>query len=536
MLNKSLLLSLSLAAVSLAQQVGNYTAESHPRLPWQECTRSGCTTKSGGSVVLDSNWRWLHVTGNYTNCYTGNAWNSSVCSSNAQCASRCALEGANYASTYGITTSGNALTLKFLTRGENTNVGSRVYLMESETKYQMFNVLNKEFTFDVDVSKVPCGINGALYFIQMDADGGMSKYSGNKAGAKYGTGYCDSQCPRDIKFINGEANSEGWTAGADDNGGLGGYGTCCGEMDIWEANSISTAYTPHPCSTTNDGGQQRCTGQDCNVPDRYGGLCDPDGCDFNSYRMGHRDYYGAGKFVDTTKKMTVVTQFLTDNNSTTGTLVEIRRLYVQDGKVIPNSKVNFPGLLDPTDSITEDFCNKGKAAFGDATAFQKHGGLAHMGRSLAKGHVLALSIWDDHAAQMLWLDSTYPIDKDPAVPGAARGPCATDSGKPSQVRADHPDSQVIFSNIKFGEIGSTYSGTLVSVPEPSLPPGYTPPAGGNPTTPTTSVPSNPSTTNPAPGATQTKFGQCGGVGYNGPTACASGTTCTVINQFYSQCN
>ena len=38
----------------------------------------------------------------------------------------------------------------------------------------------------------------------MEADGGMSKYSGNKAGAKYGTGYCDAQCPHDIKFINGE--------------------------------------------------------------------------------------------------------------------------------------------------------------------------------------------------------------------------------------------------------------------------------------------------------------------------------------------
>lgn len=40
----------------------------------------------------------------------------------------------------------------------------------------------------------------------MDADGGEAKYSGNKAGAKYGTGYCDSQCPRDLKFINGEVS------------------------------------------------------------------------------------------------------------------------------------------------------------------------------------------------------------------------------------------------------------------------------------------------------------------------------------------
>ena len=45
----------------------------------------------------------------------------------------------------------------------------------------------------------------------MDEDGGLSKYSGNKAGAKYGTGYCDAQCPHDLKFINGEANVLDWT-------------------------------------------------------------------------------------------------------------------------------------------------------------------------------------------------------------------------------------------------------------------------------------------------------------------------------------
>jgi cellulose 1,4-beta-cellobiosidase len=78
--------------------------------------------------------------------------------------------------------------------------------MEDDNKYQMFNLLNKEFTFDVDMSNTPCGLNAALYFVSMDADGGKSKYPGNKAGAKFGTGYCDAQCPRDLKFINGEVS------------------------------------------------------------------------------------------------------------------------------------------------------------------------------------------------------------------------------------------------------------------------------------------------------------------------------------------
>jgi cellulose 1,4-beta-cellobiosidase len=77
--------------------------------------------------------------------------------------------------------------------------------MASDTQYEMFKFTgNHEFTFDVDLSNLPCGFNGALYFVSMDADGGLKKYSGNKAGAKYGTGYCDAQCPRDLKFINGE--------------------------------------------------------------------------------------------------------------------------------------------------------------------------------------------------------------------------------------------------------------------------------------------------------------------------------------------
>ena len=75
--------------------------------------------------------------------------------------------------------------------------------MASDTSYQMFKMLNREITFDVDVSKLPCGLNGAVYFSEMEADGGLAKNAANKAGAKYGTGYCDSQCPKDIKFIAG---------------------------------------------------------------------------------------------------------------------------------------------------------------------------------------------------------------------------------------------------------------------------------------------------------------------------------------------
>ena len=165
----------------------------------------------------------------------------------------------------------------------------------------------------------------------MDADGGMAKYDGNKAGAKLGTGYCDAQCPHDLKFINGEPNVDGWKPSATDpNAGVGKYGTCCAEMDIWESNSISTAYTAHACSVTE---QTRCEGVQCgdNGGDRFKGVCDKNGCDIQPYRLGNTSFFGPGSsfMLDTTKPMTVTTQFITDDGTDGGKLVEIRRSYVQ---------------------------------------------------------------------------------------------------------------------------------------------------------------------------------------------------------------
>ncbi|KAB5590491.1 1,4-beta-D-glucan cellobiohydrolase [Ceratobasidium theobromae] len=438
-------ITLSLLASVCGQQAGTVSAETHPSLSWQKCTKSGgCATQSQAKIVLDSNWRWVHTTSGYTNCYTGNAWDTSICPDPTTCASNCALDGADYSGTYGITTSGNELSLKFVT---GSNVGSRVYLLKDDSTYEMFKLKNQEFTFDVDVSQLPCGLNGALYFSEMDADGGMAKHTGNKAGAKYGTGYCDAQCPRDIKFINGEANVNNWTGSSSDpNSGTGQYGTCCSEMDVWEANSISTAYTPHPCTVD---GQTRCEGSDC-----QSGYCDPAGCDFNSFRMGNASFYG--KIVDPSQKMTIVTQFITADGTANGELSEIRRIYVQNGQVIQNSKTQISGM-DSFDSITPGFCTAQKTAFGDSDLFTAKGGFSRMGEAFDNGMVLVMSIWDDHAANMLWLDSNYPVGADATKPGVARGTCATSSGVPSDVESSAKDSVVKFSNIKFGDLDSTYS-------------------------------------------------------------------------------
>jgi len=229
--------------------------------------------------------------------------------------------------------------------------------------------------------------------------------------------------------------------------------------------------------------------------------------------MGAKNFYGKGMTVDTSRKFTVVTQFLTSNNSTSGTLSEIRRLYVQDGRVIQNSKVAVPGMT-AYDSITGAFCDAQKSAFGDTTSFQNKGGMAGMSAAMNRGMVLVLSVWDDHAVNMLWLDSNYPTTADASKPGIARGTCPTTSGVPTDVESQSPNASVTYSNIKFGDIGSTYTGSTTGGTTTAAPPG--------------------STTSTASGATQTKYGQCGGQGYTGPTQC-TGSTCTVVNQWYSQC-
>jgi cellulose 1,4-beta-cellobiosidase len=191
-------------------------------------------------------------------------------------------------------------------------------------------------------------------------------------------------------------------------------------------------------------------------------------------------------------------------------LSEIRRFYVQGGKVIPNSQSTISGVTG--NSITDTFCAAQKTAFGDTNEFAAKGGLATMGAALKKGMVLVMSIWDDHAADMLWLDAPYPPTKDASAPGVSRGTCAADSGVPSDVEANAGSSSVTYSNIKWGPINSTYSAT-----------GSTTGSTGTGTGSTGST------------GTVAKYQQCGGTGFTGATGCVSGSTCTVINPYYSQC-
>jgi cellulase len=407
----------ALIPLATAQRIGSIP-EIHPQLQtWKCSTQSGCV-KHTTSVVLDALSHPLHALGNASiSCGT---WDSGLskelCATKESCAKNCVLDGVDYAS-HGVQTKGDSLILHQYQKsnGVVSAVSPRVYLLdESGKNYDMLQLLNQEISFDVELSSLVCGMNGALYLSEMLRSGGRNKL--NPAGAQYGTGYCDAQCGSS-PWINGVANVDS-------------LGACCNEMDLWEANARSTAFTPHACNVTQ---LYACDGDDCGS----NGVCDKSGCGFNPYALGDKDYYGYNMTVDTKKRFTVVTQFITDDHTPRGNLSEIRRLYVQSGKVIHNAVAEVSG--SEVNSITEGLCEN------SASYFQKMGGLKQMGNALRRGMVLIFSIWNDSGQFMSWLDS-----------GDA-GPCNSTEGNPALIQAQHPETSVTFSNIRWGDIGSTYA-------------------------------------------------------------------------------
>lgn len=119
--------------------------------------------------------------------------NATLCPSAEICAQNCVLEGVDYTS-LGVLTKGTALTMRMYVFNGSAfaKTSPRLYLLaEDEENYELLQLSNQELTYDVDMSQLECGMNGALYLSEMDASGSRSAL--NPAGATYGTGYCDAQ-------------------------------------------------------------------------------------------------------------------------------------------------------------------------------------------------------------------------------------------------------------------------------------------------------------------------------------------------------
>jgi hypothetical protein len=312
----------------------------------------------------------------------------------------------------------------------------------------MVMLKGQEFTFDVELSTLPCGFNAALYFV------GMSE---NEGGAENGTKYCDAQAVG---------------------------GTFCSEMDIMEANTQAQQYTTHACIDTCGSYSEASA---CKGTGHPSTVCDQSGCGLNPFRYGpgttynvetnHVDWYGpSAKFqLDSSKPFTVVTQFHTSDDM----LTNISRFYIQSGK-----RIDLPPLyvLPPTDGshmgafsepqITDHFCSDIYDRW-DGNA--KNTPLTQMGKNMENGMVLAMSAWyakesytngkpQGTQTGMSWLDGVNNWGK-----FIKAGPChlsTTDAAGPYYAT---------FSEIRIGAIGTTV---------PPLPPSPTPPTPPPPPAPT----------------------------------------------------
>ncbi|KAG6906505.1 hypothetical protein DXG01_013575 [Tephrocybe rancida] len=233
-----------------------------------------------GTVGLDTNWRWTHSTSGSTNCYTGTR---TLCSNGATCTTNYALDGADYSGVYGVTTSGDALTLKFVTKGANTNVGSRLCLFHSESKYEFKPTLSA----GTDLPLIP-------------------------------TPVLATTVPAVTR----------WTSGRPTRSPL----PTLPISALSPASAAALAPSAIPMVATSTQGDKTSYSPDLNV-----GI---------------------------TKKLNVVTQFISSDGTANGDLTEIHRLYVQNGAVIQNSKTIIPGL-DSYDSITGAYCDTQKTTFND---------------------------------------------------------------------------------------------------------------------------------------------------------------------------
>jgi len=179
-------LAATLIALASAQTPGT-SPEVHPKLTIWECTTAGGCTPKNTAIVLESSMRSIHQKNSTTlGCVQGTTPDPAVCPDEETCAQNCIMESISDYTQYGVTTSGDSMRLDMF-GPSGDYISPRVYLLnEDEKNYEMLQLTGNEFTFDVDVSRLPCGMNGALYLSEMKADGGRSEL--NPGGASYGTG------------------------------------------------------------------------------------------------------------------------------------------------------------------------------------------------------------------------------------------------------------------------------------------------------------------------------------------------------------
>lgn len=179
----------------VAAQSPDNTTEVHPKLTTYKCTKSGGCVAQHTALVLEASQHKIYQRDHPDYNCGDSTVNATACPDEATCQQNCILQGNSDYTNNGVFTNGSDLTLVMLGANGTQENSPRIYLLnEAEDAYEMMHLTGQEFTFDVDVSKLPCGMNSALYLSEMEARGGQEGSDLAVAGAPYGTGYCDAQC------------------------------------------------------------------------------------------------------------------------------------------------------------------------------------------------------------------------------------------------------------------------------------------------------------------------------------------------------
>lgn len=158
----ALFVPVGLALLGLANAQTQVGTEVHPQLTTYRCTVAGGCTEATNYLVLDSLAHSVHQANSTVGCGDwGSAPNATACPTEEACAANCIQEGLSDYSTVGVTTDGASLRMQMIVN--NVSVSPRIYLLdETEGEYEMVKFTGGEFTFDVDATKLPCGMNSAL--------------------------------------------------------------------------------------------------------------------------------------------------------------------------------------------------------------------------------------------------------------------------------------------------------------------------------------------------------------------------------------
>jgi len=224
-----------------------------------------------------------------------------------------------------VSASGSSITVG---KGPRFYIANNCYTAFSNSVFRTFKLLGGSIQFTVDLSEVGCGLNAAFYLVSLPAAGAGSN----------GDYYCDANCVG---------------------------GSCCSEMDLFEANRHAIQITAHQCTGGTSG-------------------CDSGGCAKNTQSLGSSAFGpGASYTINSLQTFTVKISF----TSSGGTLSHITSVISQG-----------------SNSITLSHGSECGSTY-----------LATIGKAISAGMVPTFSYW---GGSMSWLDSPACSSDNPEVSGS----------------------------------------------------------------------------------------------------------------------